>query len=133
MRATATLGPGTLRSDVLIRGRFHLHTDEPPHVGGEDAGPTPHELLGAALASCIATTLAMYARTKKWELGDVRVDVDYDKDATPRRFRVDVTLGGELDADQIGRLEAVAASCPVRRALEAGFAVEEHLHASVLV
>jgi putative redox protein len=130
MNATATLVPGTLRTDVLIRDRFHLVTDEPPAVGGEDLAETPHELLAAALASCISTTLAIYARTKSWDLGDVRVDVEYDKETTPRRFAVDVHLGGDLSEEQLVRLERAAATCPVRRALEAGFAVEERMHAS---
>jgi putative redox protein len=133
MRATAKLVPGTLRNEVLVRDQFLLLTDEPESVGGEDTAQTPHELLAASLASCISTTLAMYARTKGWELGDVLVEVEYDKSTTPRRFRVDVRLDGEFDADQVARLETVAAACPVRRSLEAGFAIEEHLHASVLV
>ncbi len=133
MRATAKLVPGTLQSDVLVRDRFRLLTDEPESVGGDDTAQTPHELLAAALAACISTTIGMYARTKEWELGEVRVDVEYDKNATPRHFRVDVHLDGDYDADQIARLEAVAAACPVRRSLEAGFAIEEHVHASVLV
>ncbi len=129
MNATATLVPGTLRSDVLVRDRFHVLTDEPPSVGGEDAAPAPHELLAASLAACVSTTLAMYARTKGWDLGDVRVDVDYDNEATPRRFRIDIKVGGELDEQQLARLEKVAASCPVRRSLEAGVAIEERVHA----
>ena len=133
MRATARLIRGTLRNEVLIRDAFVLETDEPESVGGEDTAPTPHELLGAALASCVTTTMAIYARTKGWELGDVLVEVDYDKDSTPRRFRIDVFLAGDYDADQIARLERAAAACPVRRSLEAGFAVEEHVHASVAV
>ena len=133
MKATAKLIHGTLRSDVLIRDAFVVQTDEPESVGGEDTAPAPHELLGAALASCVSTTIAIYARTKDWELGDVLVEVDYDKDATPRRFRVDVRLNGDYDAQQIARLERAAATCPVRRSLEAGFAIEEHVHASLLV
>lgn len=133
MRATAKLVPGTLQSDVLVRDRFRLLTDEPESVGGDDTAQTPHELLAASLAACVATTIGMYARTKGWELGDVRVDVEYDKNPTPRHFRVDIHLDGNYDADQIARLETVAAACPVRRALEAGFAIEEHVHASVLV
>lgn len=42
-------------------GRFQLATDEPESAGGEDSAPAPHELLAAALASCVATTVAMYA------------------------------------------------------------------------
>ena len=133
MHATAKLINGTLRSEVLVRDAFILQTDEPESVGGEDTAPAPHELLGAALASCITTTIAIYARTKGWELGDVLVEVEYDASVTPRRFRVDVRLDGDYDAEQIARLERAAATCPVRRSLEAGFAIEEHVHASLLV
>ncbi len=133
MRATAKLIRGTLRNDVLVRDSFLLSTDEPESVGGEDTAATPHELLAAALAACVSTTIAIYARTKNWELGDVLVEVEYDKESTPRGFRVDIRLDGEYDAGQIARLERVAASCPVRRSLEAGFAFEEHVHANVLV
>ena len=133
VRATARLVPGTLRNDVLIRDSFVLETDEPESVGGEDTAPTPHELLAASLASCVSTTIAMYARTKGWEIGDALVEVEYDQHATPRQFRVDIRLDGDYDAGQIARLERAAATCPVRRSLEAGFAIEEHVHASARV
>ena len=127
MRASATLVPGTLRSDVVVRGRFHVATDEPERVGGEDSAPAPHELVPAALAGCIATTLAMYARTKGWELGEVAVDVRYDQGATPPRAEVEIRLGGDLTPDQLRRLERAAATCPVRRSLEGGVVVEERI------
>lgn len=127
MRASARMLPGTLRSDVLVRGRFHLLTDEPEAVGGEDTAPAPHELFPAALASCVATTLVMYARTKQWELGEVEVDVDYDHTSTPRRFEIEIRLGGDLSEEQLRRLEKVASACPVRRAVEAGVVFEERI------
>jgi putative redox protein len=133
MRATAKLIHGTLRNEVLVRDTFILETDEPESVGGEDTAPAPHELLGAALASCVTTTLAIYARTKGWELGDVLVEVEYDQTTIPRRFRVDIRLDGDYDPTQIARLERAAATCPVRRSLEAGFAIEEHVHAALVV
>jgi putative redox protein len=133
MRATARLIHGTLRNEVLVREAFILETDEPEGVGGEDTAPAPHELLGAALASCVTTTIALYARTKGWELGDVLVEVEYDQTTTPRQFRVDIRLDGDYDAYQVARLERAAAACPVRRSLEAGFAIEEHVHAAVTV
>ena len=133
MRATAKLIHGTLRNEVLVRDAFLLETDEPERVGGEDTAPAPHELLAASLAACISTTIAIYARTKEWELGDVLVEVEYDQTVTPRRFRVDIRLDGDYDTGQIARLERAAATCPVRRSLEAGFAIEEHVHASLLV
>ncbi len=133
MRATAKLIHGTLRNEVLVRDSFVLETDEPETAGGEDTAPTPHELLAASLAACVSTTLATYARTKRWDLGDVLVEVEYDAHTTPRRFRVDVRLSGDYDAEQIARLERAAATCPVRRSLEAGVAIEEHVHASLPV
>ena len=127
LTATARSIPGTLRQEVLVNGKFHLLTDEPESVGGEDSAPAPHELLPAALASCISTVLVMYARTKEWDLGDVSVDVDYDHRATPRRFDVTIMLSGDLTKEQLARLEKVGATCPVRKSLEAGVEVVERL------
>jgi len=71
-------------------------------------------------AGCVSTTLEMYARTKGWDLGGVSVEVDYDNQSTRRRFEIAIELGGDLTEDQLRRLEKVAASCPVRRAVESG-------------
>ena len=127
LTATARSIAGTLRQEVVIDGRHRLITDEPERVGGEGSGPAPHELFPAALASCVATTLVMYARTKKWDIGEVFVTVDYDNRSTPRRFDVAIELGGEVDDDRLRRLEKVAASCPVRRAVESGIEFSETL------
>jgi putative redox protein len=127
LNATARSIPGTLRQEVVIDGKHRLITDEPPSVGGDGSGPAPHELFPAALASCVATTLVMYARTKEWELGEVSVAVDYDNRSTPRRFEVSIELGGDLTDEQLRRLEKVAAACPVRRAVEAGIEFDERI------
>lgn len=127
LTATARSIPGTLRQEVAIDGKHRLFTDEPERLGGEGRGPAPHELFPAALAACISTTLAMYARTKGWDLGELAVSVDYDSHATPRRFEIAVEVGGELSAEQLQRLEKVAESCPLRRSLEAGFAFSESI------
>ena len=66
LTATARSTTDTLRQDVLIDGRHRLITDEPKGVGGTDRGPAPHELLPAALAACIATTIRTYTHTKHW-------------------------------------------------------------------
>lgn len=127
LTATARSIPGTLRQEVLIDGKHRLTTDEPESLGGDGDGPAPHELFPAALAACIGTTLARYARTKEWELGEVTVAVDYDHRSTPRRFEIDVRLTGDLDRQQLERLEKVAAACPLRRSIEAGFEFVEQL------
>ena len=127
LTATARAIPGTLQQDVEIDGLHHLITDEPESVGGDGSGPSPHELLPAALAACISTQLVMYAKTKGWELGEVSVGVVYDHRSTPRRFEIDISLGGDLTTEQLSRLDAVAAACPVRRAIENGAEFAEHI------
>lgn len=125
LTATATAVRGTLRQEVVVDGRHLLFTDEPASLGGDGSGPAPHELLPAALAACISTTLVMYARTKEWDLGGVEVAVDDDHRASPRRFRVDVRLGGDLTDAQLERLAKVARACPLRRSIDAGFEFAE--------
>src|SRR6059036_252819 len=108
LTATARSIPGTLRQEVVIDGKHRLITDQPEQLGGEGSGPSPHELLPAALAACVTVTLVQYGRTKGWELGEVTVDVDYDKHSTPRRVETVIRFAGELGDDQIERLEKVA-------------------------
>lgn len=127
LTATARSIGGTLRQDILIDGKHHLITDEPEAVGGDGSAPSPHELLPAALAGCVSTVLVVYARTKGWDLGGVSVEVDYDHRATPRRLDVTIALTGELTEEQLARLEKVAATCPVRRSIEAGVVFDERI------
>jgi putative redox protein len=129
LTATSRSIPGTLRQEVVIDGRHRLITDEPQRLGGDGSAPAQHELLPAAVASCVATVLEMYARTRGWDLGGVAVDVMFDNQSTPRRCEVAVELGGELTAGQLDRLEKVARSCPVRRSLEGGVEFTETMHA----
>ena len=120
LRATARSIAGTLRQEVVIDGRHRLITDEPERLGGDGRAPAPHELVPAAVAACVATSLVIYARSKGWQLGDVSVDVDFDNRSTPRAFDVSIHVGDDVSEEQIARLEKVARACPVRRSFEVG-------------
>ena len=129
MAMTAAARPidGTLRHEVDVNGRHTIITDEPESLGGSDSAPAPHELLPAMLASCVSTMIVLYAQARDWELEGLQVDVTYDPDSTPRHVEVTVHLPDGLTPDQIKRLRRVASTCPVKRALETGFEVDEHV------
>ncbi len=122
LHATAHRIVGTLRHDIVIgSGRHVVYSDEPRELGGSDTAPSPHELLPASLAACVATTIEIYAARKGWDVGAVTVEVDYDHSASPRRFEVAVHLPDDLTDAQHERLMVVARKCPVHRALTSGF------------
>ena len=102
-----------------------LVADEPEDKGGADQGPTPMELLATALASCTAITIEMYADRKEWELGELEVAAEYEPDdrGGTEGFTVTIRLPGGLTEEQTQRIRAVAAKCPVHRALTAQTAV----------
>jgi putative redox protein len=71
--------------------------------------------------------ISLYAQSKGWQLSGVSVDVEYDNESIPRHFDVVVHLPDGLAPEQIERLRRVADSCPVRRAMEAGFSFDERI------
>jgi putative redox protein len=105
---------------VVAMGEHRVITDEPADLGGTDAGPSPQELLAASLASCMATTIEMYANHKGWDIGDVKVKVEYEfaKRGAPTTFNTTLCLPPGLDDEQVRRINEIAAKCPVHRTLE---------------
>ena len=126
MRATARRNGGKFQHDIEIRNH-EVIADEPEQNGGDDAGPSPQELLAASLASCTAITIEMYAKRKSWDIGDVSVDVDYEpaQRGSPTKFKMVLNLPKELPEEQRERLMQIAAKCPVHRTLEGEVMFEE--------
>ena len=113
----------------LVAGGHVLVADEPASVGGTDAGPSPYDLLSAALAACTSMTLKMYASHKKLDLASATVRVRHGKvhakdcedcesaDGRIDRFERELVLEGNLSDAEQQRLLEIADRCPVHRTL----------------
>lgn len=108
--------PGKLRSQILV-GRHRLVADVDVPSGGEDAGPSPHDYLAAALGTCSATTVKMYAKRKGWALENVEVVVTLEEVGGTTMFDRKIRLVGNLPEEQKKRLLEIANHCPIHKAL----------------
>jgi len=119
---------GNFRHAITIR-HHRISSDEPAEVGGDDAGPSPQELLAASLASCTAITMEMYAQRKGWDIGGVEVAVEYQpaERGCPTKFDLQLRLPASLAPEQVERLRVIAAKCPVHRTLDGEVMFTEHV------
>jgi putative redox protein len=110
-------------------GDHAITVDEPVATGGDNLGPSPQELLAAALASCTAVTMEMYAQRKGWDTAGLAVDCRYTpaERGCPTHFELILKMPPHLDEDQIERLQVIAAKCPVHRTLEGEVMFDERV------
>ncbi|GAB5347591.1 bifunctional alpha/beta hydrolase/OsmC family protein [Alteriqipengyuania sp. 357] len=130
----ACTGHGKFGTEVHTPGHRFV-ADEPTSYGGDDTGPTPYDLLLAALGTCTAMTMKMYAERKGLPFEGARVAVTHDRDhgkdcdhceeegnQVQALHRTITLLGDDLTAEHRDRLIEIADKCPVHRTLEG------HLH-----
>lgn len=130
-------GPEPYRQEI-VAGRHPLNADEPESAGGRDTGPTPYDLLLAALGSCTSMTLQMYAERKGWPLESVTVSLRHGKihahdcaDCETEKGKIDqitktIEVVGPLTDEQRQRLLEIADMCPVHRTLKNEISIRSH-------
>lgn len=126
-RATVTTGAG-LPSEVELEAGGKVRTvafDLPGDLSDGEAGPTSTQAVSAALASCTAVTLRVYAERKGWSLDGLEVEVTTTYEGpNPSLFTVKLHWPDHLEPEQVERLERIAGRCPVHRLLAEATAVE---------
>ena len=121
-------------TEILTRGHT-LVSDQPILSGGTDAGPTPYDYLLAALGSCTAMTIRIFADRRRWPLEGVTVRLwqsrVYEKDCEEceakdvgiDQIERDVDLTGPLTEEQQEGLLRIADRCPVGQTLARGIRI----------
>ena len=114
--------------DIAV-GPHQLTAEEPKDMGGEDEGPTPYDLLLAALGSCTSITVTLYAQRKSWPLQGVITRLRHSRihvtdcaeceteEGTINRIELDIEFVGPLSSEQRSKLLEIAKKCPVHRTL----------------
>lgn len=97
-----------------------IRTVPPRDNGGTGATFSPTDLVGAALASCALSTMALVAQREGLSWGDARASVEKRMTPPPRRIGelvLAIEMPREVRPDERARLEESARTCPVARSL----------------
>ncbi len=105
-----------------------IQTEAPRDNGGTGASFSPTDLVGAALASCMLTTMALVAKREGVDWGEASANVEKRMTPPPRRIGelvVEIRMPKELPVDRRAQFEEVARTCPVARSLHPDTKVSE--------
>jgi putative redox protein len=105
-------------------GKSMSVADMPIAKGGSGDGFGPHDLLEAALATCIVITARKYADEHRLSLSSIECEVRIDRTvAGSVTFDYQLTLDGALTPSQEQGLRASVSLCPVARTLTGAVAL----------
>jgi len=105
--------------EILSPSGNMVIADEPVEMGGMDLGFSPKELLASALAACTSATVKMFADRKKWDLEEVKIQIELEHNPQQNKTLIQRSIEfiGDLDQEQKKRLLVVAGACPIHRIL----------------
>ena len=113
--------------EVVVRsGSATFIVDQPFGAGGLGAGPTPFDLLSAALGACALMTMRLYASGLGWPVEHIVVRVSHLREGLKDRDRFveEIQLVGDLTEAQRQALAEVATRCPIHLTVARGSDIE---------
>jgi putative redox protein len=111
----------------VVAGENGLIADTRKDGRGGSAGMRPHELLEAALATCMTITARMALEEVGAQGTAVIARVWLERAAAASTFHYELELGGALSGEQRCRVLARVRQCPVRRTLTQAPDFAEHV------
>lgn len=124
--AVTELDRSHYKTKIYSGGHF-IYSDEPNDLGGTDEGMAPGALLLASLGSCTAITIRMYADRKGIDVEQIKIELAIckEEEMTPgTRITRQITLVGDLTAEDRERLLVIADKCPVHKMLSNPIKIE---------
>jgi len=107
--------------EFAISVRKHeLRSDMSLDDGGQDAGPSPTELLVCALGACLGMAVARYCQTIECPAGNIELYLTYQLADRPKRIEsivVDMELPEGFPPERLPAVQRVVNSCPVHGTL----------------
>ena len=97
-----------------------VETDAPVDNNGKGEAFSPTDLVGGALAGCMATIMGIVAERKGIDLTGMTIDVDKHMNQDPRRIgKFDVVINMPIPEDHPAKdlLMQSALACPVKKSL----------------
>ena len=98
-----------------------IETDAPKDNMGRGECFSPTDMVGAALAACVLTTMAIVAKRDGVTFEGAKAEVGKEMVSTPSRrigaLPVKVTMPKSVPADYRAKLENAARTCPVHKSL----------------
>ncbi|MEA9412270.1 MULTISPECIES: OsmC family protein [unclassified Flavobacterium] len=116
---TASIDTRKYRTEIKSASGNIVIADEPQEMGGKNLGFSPSELLASALASCTLITLRMYIDRKQWDVTEINISVDFERNSEQNVSLLNrkIEITGNVEETQKERLLKIANSCPIHKTL----------------
>lgn len=129
--STTALTAGSVHMQAETTPGFHvklkhgpsgtlISTEAPKDNGGTGSSFSPTDLVGAALASCALTTMALAAGREGLPWGNASARIEKRMSSAPRRIAqltLEIQMPPGLNPEQRSHLEQVGKNCPVVRSI----------------